>query len=219
MLQLRLAQILLLRYKLTMRFIQLFGIALIGALVGALALTSCSTAKQAVLPNHYLVIMTQTSKNLNTDENGRPSPLLVYFIQLKDAEAFRTADFFALYDNPKQALGADYISLSKLNLTPSTTGRVTIQLNPGVKYVGVVAAFSNQQEAIWRLDLPITSDWGREKLRVRFNKDTVQQYTALQDGNLDIDKPKVNLKIPKGSRGPDINYEVLSYIGSNDDDQ
>jgi type VI secretion system protein VasD len=187
-------------------------------IIGILTLVSCSSVKQAVLPNHYLVIMTQTSKNLNPDENGRPSPLLVYFIQLRDAETFRNADFFALYDNPKAALGGDYISLSKLNLTPSTTGRVTIQLHPGVKYVGVVAAFSNQQDAEWRLDLPITTDWGREKLRVRFTRDTVQQYTVLQTGSdLDVDRPKVKLKIPKGARGPDINYEVLSYIGNNDD--
>lgn len=197
-----------------MRCFRIIGFIIISALV----LTSCSTVKQAVLPNHYLVIMTQTSKNLNPDEAGRPSPLAVYFIQLSSAEAFRSADFFALYDNPKAALGSDYIAMSKLNLTPSTTGRVTLQLHPGVQYVGVVAAFSNQQDAIWRLDLPITSDWGREKLRVRFGRDTVQQYSALQSGeDFDIAKPKFKLNAPKGSRGPDINYEVLSYIGSNDD--
>lgn len=197
-----------------MRIIQLIGITLLIILT----VVSCSTVKQAVLPNHYLVIMTQTSKNLNPDDSGRPSPLLVYFIQLRDAEAFRNADFFALYDKPKETLGADYISLSKLNLTPSTTGRVTIQLHPGVKYVGVVAAYSNQQDAVWRIDLPITSDWGREKLRVRFTRDTVQQYTILDTGSdMDIDKPKLKLNKPKGNRGPDINYEVLSYIGTNDD--
>lgn len=187
-------------------------------IIGMLTLVGCSSVMQALLPNHYLVIMTQTSKNLNPDENDRPSPLFVYFIQLKAAETFRTADFFALYDDPKKALAADYISSSKLNLTPSTTGRIIIQLQPGVKYVGVVAAFSNQQDAQWRLDLPITSEWGREKLRVRFTRDTVQQYTVLETGSdLDAKRPKVKLKIPQGTRGPDINYEVLSYIGNNDD--
>ena len=133
-------------------------------------LSGCSSIKTAVLPEHRLITMIQAGRSLNPDETGRPSPLSVYFYQLKDHETFDAAEFFPLYDNPKETLGADYLAVSKIELTPSTKARLTVNLKEGVQYIGVVAAYHNLQKVTWRKIIPVDFSWGRKKIRLRFTR-------------------------------------------------
>ena len=44
--------------------------------------------------------------NVNPDDNGRPSPVVLRVYQLKDDAAFKDAEFFALFDKEQATLGA-----------------------------------------------------------------------------------------------------------------
>uniref|UniRef100_UPI0026327037 type VI secretion system lipoprotein TssJ n=1 Tax=Pseudomonas sp. TaxID=306 RepID=UPI0026327037 len=80
-----------------------FPLALLAAL---LALGGCS----ALSPNSSMTKLDLTlngSAELNPDLNGRPSPIVLRLIELKHPVAFESADFFSLYQRPKEALAPD----------------------------------------------------------------------------------------------------------------
>lgn len=161
-------------------------------IVLAVLLTGCSSITQAVLPNHRLVANISTSPSLNPNEKGRPSPLTVYLYQLKETEAFNSAEFFDLYEKGKETLGEDYIAVSKLNLRPKIESRLVLRLKPDVKYIGVVAGYYNMQNTTWRKVIPLDSSWGREKVRLIFNRQGIKLDSVLKTGtDINIDKPDV----------------------------
>ena len=58
------------------------------------------------------------SAEANPDASGRPSPVVVRVFQFKNDGEFATADFFALYEKEKEALGASFISREEYVLAP-----------------------------------------------------------------------------------------------------
>jgi type VI secretion system protein VasD len=190
---------------------RIFLVPLLFLLISALG--GCAAITQAVLPEHHVNVMIQTDKLLNPDETGRPSPLVVYFYQLRDIEIFNEADFFNLYDKGKQTLGAEYVTVSKVSMTPATSARLTLHILPGVKYIGMVAAYNNMQGIKWRDVLKLDSTWGREKLRVRFTRRGIMPYSIIDTGT-NLNKPtapKFDMDLmPKDEQGPNMRYEILS---------
>jgi type VI secretion system protein VasD len=83
-------------------------LALLAAL---LSLTGCA----ALSPYSDMTKLDLTlngSEQLNPDLNGRPSPIVLRLIELKHPVAFETADFFSLYQRPKEALSPDMVTLN-----------------------------------------------------------------------------------------------------------
>lgn len=183
-------------------------------LLGIFLLAGCASVKRAVLPEHRLIANIQTGKQLNPNERGRPSPLSVLFFQLKEQENFDNAEFFDLYDKGKETLGDDFIAVSKVNLMPNITSRLTLKLKPDVQYIGVVAAYRNMQGVVWRKVVPVDFSWGRKKLRLIFNQhgivldDVLKQNSSLDVENPDLKKPDFESYLNK-QKGSDMNYEVI----------
>lgn len=183
-------------------------------LLGIFLLSGCASVKRAVLPEHRLIANIQTGKQLNRNERGRPSPLSVYFFQLKEQEGFEGAEFFDLYDKGKETLGDDYIAVSKVNLMPNVTSRLTLKLKPGVQYIGIVAAYRKMQGVVWRKVLPVDFSWGRKKVRLIFNQHGILVDSVLKTGSdidlegADFKKPDVDAYLNK-KNGPDMNYQVI----------
>ena len=177
-------------------------------------LTSCGVY-QAVMPEHRMVIMIETAQVLNPDNSngGAAAPLSVYFYQLKDVDTFNSADFFSLYEKGKDTLGGSLITISKVDLTPSTSARLTLGLTKDTKFIGVVAAYRDQDNTRWRMVLPVTSSWGREKLHLAFKQTGVDTFHVFDSGSdLNVKMPpKPNFGMPSDTSGPNMQYEVLSY--------
>ena len=81
--------------------------------------------------------------NVNPDRAGRPSPIVVRVYELKSVAAFSGADFFALFDNEQATLSGELV------------GREEFQLQPDTKFIGVVAAFRDLEQARWRQTAPV----------------------------------------------------------------
>ena len=90
------------------------------------------------------------SDELNPDLNGRPSPIVLRLIELKHPVAFETPDFFSLYQRPKEALSPDMVVLEELELRPGEQHQMKLSLQPGSRYVGVLAAYRDLPESNWR---------------------------------------------------------------------
>ena len=81
---------------------------------------------------------------------GRASPVVVRVYELRSSAAFDAADFFALYDNESEALGADLIGREEYRLRPAETLPYQRQLQPDTRFIGVVAAFRDLENSRWR---------------------------------------------------------------------
>lgn len=90
------------------------------------------------------------SEKLNPDINGRPSPIVVRLIELKHPVAFENADFFSLYQQPKDILSQDLVSTEELELRPGENRELKLTVQPGSRYVGVLAAYRDLPESSWR---------------------------------------------------------------------
>lgn len=63
------------------------------------------------------------SDELNPDLNGRPSPIVVRLIELRHPVTFQNADFFSLYQRPREVLSPDMVVQEELELRAGRAAR------------------------------------------------------------------------------------------------
>ena len=93
---------------------------------------------------------------LNPDLNGRPSPIVVRLFELKHPVAFEHADFFSLYERAKESLAPDLVVSEELELRPGEHVTLRLSVDPGSRYVGVLAAYRDLPETKWRYTVQVT---------------------------------------------------------------
>jgi len=95
--------------------------------------------------------------NVNPDRAGRPSPIVVRIYELKSVAAFNGADFFALFDNEQATLSSELVGREEFQLQPAETRQYRRQLQPDTKFIGIVGAFRDLEQARWRQAVPVPS--------------------------------------------------------------
>ncbi len=108
----------------------------------------CSTVNKFVPPSTDLKI--NVSKNVNPDTSDRPSPVVMKIFDLSSITIFDTQDFFSLYETPEKLLGTDLLKKDELELQPNSVQEYKMSLNRNTRYVGVVVAYRNIDQARWR---------------------------------------------------------------------
>ena len=93
--------------------------------------------------------------DLNPDDSGRPSPLVIRLLGLKNVAGFENAEFFSLYNHEGETLGADLISSEEIELKPGDVQDVKFALKPDTRYVAILAAYRQLDESSWRMVLPV----------------------------------------------------------------
>jgi type VI secretion system protein VasD len=93
--------------------------------------------------------------SVNPDRGGRPSPIVVRVYELKGIAAFNNADFFALFDKEQESLGSELVGREEYQLQPAETRQYSRQLQPDTKFIGVVGAFRDLEQARWRQTAPV----------------------------------------------------------------
>jgi type VI secretion system protein VasD len=91
----------------------------------------------------------------NPDSSGRPSPVLVRVYELKSTAAFDSADFFTLYGKDQATLGTDLNAKSEFLLRPGENRSLEQTVQPGTKFIGVVAAYRDIERSRWRATAPV----------------------------------------------------------------
>jgi type VI secretion system protein VasD len=109
------------------------------------------------------------SADVNPDASGRPSPVVVRVYQLRTDAAFRSADFFALFEDDQKALGSELISRDEFTMAPSERKTMDVTVSGETRFVGAIAAFRDIRNAQWRVLVPATDkglDVAVERARV-----------------------------------------------------
>ncbi len=95
---------------------------------------------------------------VNPDLHGRPSPVVVRLIELRNPVAFEHADFFSLYARAEQTLPKDWVSSEELEMRPGERLALKLSVEPQSRYVGVLAAYRDLPHVQWRLVLPVAPE-------------------------------------------------------------
>jgi type VI secretion system protein VasD len=123
------------------------------------------------------------SEQLNPDLNGRPSPIVLRLIELKHPVTFETADFFSLYQRPKEALAPDMVVLEELELRPGEQREMKLSVQPGSRYVGVLAAYRDLPESNWRVVIPLLEKQRNSSVLTLDAQGIKAQDDTTQEGN------------------------------------
>jgi type VI secretion system protein VasD len=122
----------------------------------------------------------QAAHYLNPDLNGRASPLMVTFYELKTPLGYKDAEFFDLENNAEQILQDNLVDKQTIEMRPSESKHYVLRLPRDVRYVGVSAGYRNIDQAKWRSILVVPEnkdefsariDLQSEELKVQLIKD------------------------------------------------
>jgi type VI secretion system protein VasD len=114
--------------------------------------------------------------DVNPDDNGRPSPVVVRVLELKSPAVFESAEFFALYQFETQTLGADLVASEEFEFKPGDVQDLKFALKPDSNYVAVLAAYRQLDQVNWRMVLPLTIKH-KNQLTVLLNRRGVEVAT------------------------------------------
>lgn len=92
---------------------------------------------------------------MNPDSAGRPSPLVVRVYELKNLSIFTRTDFFTLYDQDTAMLSDALVNNEEMRLRPGDSRRLTRELQPDTRYVAVLGAYRDIENAIWRKSVAV----------------------------------------------------------------
>jgi type VI secretion system protein VasD len=110
-------------------------------------LAACGTP---VARQHSVHLHVVASSKLNPDRDGRPSPVIVRVYQLAEADDFRQAGFFDLYERDKPLLGNALLFRSVLAVRPGQRLALDQALVPNARYLAVLVAYRDIYRARWR---------------------------------------------------------------------
>jgi type VI secretion system protein VasD len=143
-----------------------------------LAMSACKHAPPPPPPKPLVTkLEIVASADINPDSQGRASPLVTRFFQLRTDAEFAGAPYFQLYDHEKEVLGASLISRDEFPLAPAAHILQEIPVSPDARFLGVSAAYRDSA-AVWRAVVPVPPKNAKhasneQHVTVRLNKTAV----------------------------------------------
>lgn len=115
------------------------------------AVTGCSSVSTVELTMN-------ADTALNPDLNGRPSPLVVRLYELKSLSVFNNADFFNLFEQDVALLGDELQMRDEMAFQPGETKIFERDLRADTRYLGLIGAYRDIENARWRSSIEIDGD-------------------------------------------------------------
>lgn len=81
-------------------------------------LIGCTSTRPSIKEQTSIDLRIEAAENVNPDEKGRAAPIQVRIYELKNDNAFTSADFYSLQDNDKSILGGDLLVSDEFILRP-----------------------------------------------------------------------------------------------------
>lgn len=97
----------------------------------------------------------RASTQVNPDNSGRASPVVVRLYELKTLATFNSTDFSTLYNDDATTLGADLVKKEQFVLRPGGNQIYNSQTDGATQYIGIVAAYRDLNESVWRRSSPV----------------------------------------------------------------
>jgi type VI secretion system protein VasD len=159
------------------------GVAVVCAGLAAAALSGCKSTPPPPPPPPMPTPVTgsiQGASELNPSVTQRPSPLLLRVYELKSPTAFNQADFMALYQADQATLGADLVAREEFMLAPGEIRPYRKTLAPETRFIGVVAAYRNLEQATWRTIVPVIRPGQAQAQKLVIRADSLAVSASLQ---------------------------------------
>jgi type VI secretion system protein VasD len=162
-----------------MFFLKRIGLppALLTILLAALLMLPGCAALSPYSTQTRLEMKLTGNELLNPDINGRPSPVVVRLLELKNPVAFETRDFFSLYERGGEALAQDLVAREELELRPGDSIDLKLHVAPGSRYVGVMAAYRNLPDTRWRYVIELAPE-GLTRAELSLSDDGIHRLDA-----------------------------------------
>jgi len=110
------------------------------------------------LPDPTVIDLTlAATAEVNPDRNGRPSPVLIRVYELRSANVFNTADFFALLEQDQTVLGREMTNRWEYQIDPGEQRELDANFQATSGFIGVIAAYRDIERARWRAIAPINT--------------------------------------------------------------
>lgn len=142
-------------------------------------LTGCS----ALSPNSDMTkldIHLIGTDRLNPDINDRPSPVVIRLYELKSPVTFENSEFFSIYQHPDQALALDLVNQEELELRPGASRYLKLSVQPGSRYVGVLAAYRDLTGARWQ-QVMLINEGKRNRIELTFDERGIRTPDDAED--------------------------------------
>ncbi len=95
-------------------------------------------------------ITIRADANVNPNQDGTASPIVIKLYDLKAQTNFMSASFFELLDHDVTKIGPELLSKQEVEILPGTTKEVDHEITGDVKFLGVIAGFRDLNAAQWR---------------------------------------------------------------------
>ncbi len=113
-------------------------------------LSGCSQPVKKLFPTKIEANIV-TSDDVNPDQSGRPSPIVLRIYELKSIIAFNAVDdFFRLWDDEAAILGGDLISRDEFELMPGEVREFSRKPSEDARFLGIIAAYRGIDQSNWR---------------------------------------------------------------------
>jgi len=116
--------------------------------------TACTIVKP--IPDQFSILI-NTASDLNPDNEGRPSPLVIRIYELNDDKMFKDKDFFDLYDNDSDVLEKTLLKKQEMELNPNESRKLDLILDEKTTHIAFLAAYRDIDNATWRESIQIKS--------------------------------------------------------------
>ena len=126
-------------------------------LLATLALGACKSKPPPVeIPKPIIATVSiMAAQDVNPNRGGRPSPVFVRLFLLRDGGKFLSAEFDDVTAKADQVLAAALVGRNERMIEPGASVKMTLEVPPEARMLGVVAEFSDLPNSRWRAATPL----------------------------------------------------------------
>jgi type VI secretion system protein VasD len=130
--------------------------ALLVALAAVLVACKSKPPKVEVPKPINAVVSIVAAPDLNPNRQGRASPVFLRLFLLKDSTQFVNAEFDDVTVKSEQVLAASLVGRDERMVEPGSTIKLTLEVPPEARVLGVVAEFADLPDSRWRTSTAAT---------------------------------------------------------------
>jgi type VI secretion system protein VasD len=122
-----------------------------------LVVPGCASTKRLFNVSNIDITL-KAAKDVNIDNNGIPTPIAVKFYELTEIKDFRSADFATIYNDEQSSFGKYIVKRDEFELKPGEEREIDRVAKRNTRYIGIVAAYNDVDNAKWRTIISIRKD-------------------------------------------------------------
>ena len=134
---------------------RIIALGILAALTGPIAAAADRASSSSAAASFSIEATLVGGPNLNPNLEGHASPVVVRVFELKKTAEFQAANFPALFERPKEALGDGLVAQQEFILRPGEIRHYDRTGEPQPAALGLAAAFRTLDKDAWRVIVPI----------------------------------------------------------------